>query len=538
MRLSYEAASAWRRLVAHCRGDDGAPFASRTHDYVAIVYSCQSAAIVAKFRELLEQTVAIATLSNRANAGRPSPVLWREFRLADTLASSERTAQVRAAKLVVVLAAQLTAADIRLWGHAILSANTAVVLLRQPCRERRGSLCGGVQQAHTVVAWRELERAARCAALTYQRRSFSVHWCATALATALAEARGEHVATVCDRTWQQLYALHSGKEVRFAGVADSFAHPFGCGRGAGESTAVVTGARHVHTFRSQAAPKLLELLNEAGEPCGRVVAKAGDDLSLDAAVLAMLRLLNEVWRRFEVHWVWRDAESARVIGRALVQHRTYRVAPRRNSRTGFVELLHGASVRDTRNRNWSDALAPLVRYAAVSNDYSAHEAGGDEYCRSLASVVALGVAGFVLGIRDRHEENILRLAESGEYVNIDLQWCFGDGPLLDTAWFPLMQGMRASLEHNGHWTRLKQLCVQALCVLRPHAPLLCSFARALAPDNARRSAWPAFVAQQLAVSNEELERLLEWGTVRKKPKDWMHELTNDGFAAFCKRRFW
>ena len=520
MRLSAPIADALRRLS---RAATHGHLSAHSHNFVALVHHSCSSAAVAAFRCLL-----VAAMSTERVIG---TLAVREFALSEALlADAERVKAVRSAKLLVVLATRLSVADLGLWLYEPLCANTAFVAVLR--RDGHTLQCDNfVGQAHKLFAWHERGALARAVACAAAMRTFTPWQYAGALAEALASARGQQAAGVCERAWHRLYALQNGAATALDSD-DQFVHPFA------EHNVVVGGARHIRTFRSQAAPKLVDLLDIGGRTCGRVILKAGDDLALDAAVMSALRLLNDVWRRFDVRWVWRDEHGpapASELGSALVQHRTYGVAPRRNSRTGFVEMLEGCAVSETRDRN-SAVGAPLAPYAAVNNDYSAHEAGGEEYCRAVASVVALGVASFVLGIRDRHQENVLRLAQSGEYVNIDLQWCFGDGPTVDTHWFPLMRGMRTSLERNGHWGHVKRLSWHALNVLRAHEPLLCAFVRELAPDNARRSAWPSFVSRQLAIDAERFDSLLEWGSWRKKPKDWLHELASDGFAQFLKRR--
>ena len=136
--------------------------------------------------------------------------------------------------------------------------------------------------------------------------------------------------------------------------------------------------------------------------------------------------------------------------------------------------LYGVVPIDT--ENGFIELIPDVR--------SLTELGKDElHPHQLDQMIASAAASFtgahLLGIKDRHSDNIL-ITKGGTCFHIDFGHVLGDAVTLDTADFAITPDFKRCL--GDRWGEFVDLCVKAFVVLYRYAPLVIDYSVAqLAP---------------------------------------------------------
>lgn len=93
------------------------------------------------------------------------------------------------------------------------------------------------------------------------------------------------------------------------------------------------------------------------------------------------------------------------------------------------------------------------------------------YCRSLA---VMSMFGYIIGLGDRHLENVLMDFHSGEILHIDYNVCFDKGLRLrvpECLPFRLTKSMRHALGVMQTSGNFERACVMTMCVLRKHREL-------------------------------------------------------------------
>uniref|UniRef100_A0A914Q9D5 PI3K/PI4K catalytic domain-containing protein n=1 Tax=Panagrolaimus davidi TaxID=227884 RepID=A0A914Q9D5_9BILA len=143
-----------------------------------------------------------------------------------------------------------------------------------------------------------------------------------------------------------------------------------------------------------------------------VIYKSGDDLRQDGMVLQLVRLMNDLWLRENL--------DLRML--------TYRVLPTGKNK-GLIELVQNCKTLREVQTFLSDRPTDVFKNESIKNwigRYNAsefeHRTAFDNFTRSCAGWC---VATYVLGIRDRHNDNIL-ISESGHTFHIDFGKYMGD----------------------------------------------------------------------------------------------------------------
>lgn len=93
----------------------------------------------------------------------------------------------------------------------------------------------------------------------------------------------------------------------------------------------------------------------------------------------------------------------------------------------------------------------------------------------IKSVASSSIAGFILGVGDRHSQNLLFDQTSGEIVHIDLGIAFDQGKLLSTPEgipFRLTQNMVDAMGITKYEGEFKKGCEQTLQVLRDERDII------------------------------------------------------------------
>lgn len=179
---------------------------------------------------------------------------------------------------------------------------------------------------------------------------------------------------------QQRQHLEVGQPVAYEAV-----HPFSCSQVA--SSFVVR-----KVFDTTSKPLLIEMLDSSGSVIPpALLAKDRDDMRIDLQVQSMFRVFNELW---ELH-------GDLFLYGQLPYAKTYRVAPF-SSTSGVLEIV--------------PRCTPLAKHSWSVADIDKH--------RTVSSAVGAFVAGYVLGVRDRHEDNLLFSQETLELFHVDFGFIF------------------------------------------------------------------------------------------------------------------
>ncbi|EGB11140.1 hypothetical protein AURANDRAFT_22047 [Aureococcus anophagefferens] len=199
-----------------------------------------------------------------------------------------------------------------------------------------------------------------------------------------------------------------------------------------------------------------------------VIFKCGDDLRQDQLTLQIIRSMDALWTEAGLELRMSPYGCVATAGAQ-----------------GFIEVVQQANTlanitKDERFR--SAGAKPRTRasrkYGAAHEAYYGTGAGAalhdalDNFARSLAGYC---VATYVLGIGDRHNDNIM-LTRDGRYFHIDFGHFLGNfkkkfGVKRESAPFVLTPHMETVLGGRGagaRYRKFEELCCKAFLVLRRH----------------------------------------------------------------------
>eukprot|EP00930_Biecheleria_cincta_P043790 TRINITY_DN3005_c0_g3_i1.p1 TRINITY_DN3005_c0_g3~~TRINITY_DN3005_c0_g3_i1.p1 ORF type:complete len:563 (-),score=86.09 TRINITY_DN3005_c0_g3_i1:169-1857(-) len=192
-------------------------------------------------------------------------------------------------------------------------------------------------------------------------------------------------------------------------------------------------------FRSASHARLVRLL-----PChGRFVFKRAD-VRQEAAIMCTLRCMNKRWRRLDV----------RACG-VPVEAITYDICPL-SLEAGCLE-----AVSDSWNfRELAQGYTSANRHLRVFE-----KVHGDRACldRLAATTVAYLTAGYALGLRDSHDDNIM-LRNDGSLFRVDFGYMFGVSPTLDAPATAVPNAVYVALG-EARWKEVVVVCERALMAL-------------------------------------------------------------------------
>jgi hypothetical protein len=196
-----------------------------------------------------------------------------------------------------------------------------------------------------------------------------------------------------------------------------------------------------NVFQSNTRPLLLQFVAKGSSLCSPVIFKCGDDLRQDVACLQVFRLLNYLW----------DSEGL-VYGdsKEPVCAFVYGCMPLSSS-IGFIEFLDGC-----------ESLKNVVRVAVHNFDNQAKE-------RMVASAAGSYIGAFMLGVRDRHYDNIL-VRKDGLMFHIDFGYALGNTVAFDADAIAITPELQTVM--GDHWMPFVNLCVRAFAVARKYKDLL------------------------------------------------------------------
>lgn len=194
----------------------------------------------------------------------------------------------------------------------------------------------------------------------------------------------------------------------------------------------VTRMRVVKVFESNTRPFLVDMYTAQCKLPVPVLVKFGDDFRQDVACMEMFRLMNYFWR-----------EDCQSYMRMPVECKTYQcVAGGHN--LGFIEF-----VKDCKCLYESKSAISSLRQ--------------EQFHRLIATGAGSYIASYVLGIRDRHADNIL-IHKDGTLFHIDFGHVLGDTVTIDTHPFAITSSFKKQL--GTKWKEFLDECVKAFLVLR------------------------------------------------------------------------
>lgn len=262
-------------------------------------------------------------------------------------------------------------------------------------------------------------------------------------------------------------------------------------------------------FKSTAFTVLLVFLRHEQTPHDLslpIIFKRGDDLTRDASCLRIFRAIWDIWQR--------DG-GLELFPRRLL----YGVVPL-GTEFGMVEFVESvplsrviepesAAASDTSDASHADEWA-VSRYLKDLPDPSGAKGN------FLASCVGFSLLTYLLGIGDRHLDNLL-LTPQGHLLHIDFSFLFGADPKPFPPPIKITREMvrgfeEAAVTTEAKWAEFKGLCFTALTLLRRKSALILSLLESEYPAAAKdcdfvKDRLAALVSQAEAL--QKMDRLLE-----------------------------
>lgn len=205
-------------------------------------------------------------------------------------------------------------------------------------------------------------------------------------------------------------------------------------------------------FPSNAKPLLIDCyLHNAFSPCSSFILKFGDDLRRDAAVLMLFKFMNSLWNDHHMKYQGNAV--------AALTYKCYPIGPD----YGIIELIPDClTLKDVTDRfkgkKGDDALSDKV----INN--------------MIATSAGSFMAAYIMGIRDRHYDNVLVNIESGTIFHIDFGYMMGEKVAgVDTAKFAITKDLTKLM--GPKWTEFVAISVQSWVVLRQNHQELLDFAK-------------------------------------------------------------
>lgn len=181
-------------------------------------------------------------------------------------------------------------------------------------------------------------------------------------------------------------------------------------------------------------------------PTPMLVLKQGDDICQDLAMMEIFRCFNHLWAK----------EPSAIHNGCPVVAREYGCIPY-DKQAGLIEFVAGCVTL---------AKVKKLKPRAINYGWKA---------QLVASAAGSYIASYVLGIRDRHHDNVLIHEENGYLFHIDFGKILGDSVAVDTGEFAITTDLKKVMDDR--WEDFVSLCLKAYLVLRAHSVMvmeLCS----------------------------------------------------------------
>ncbi|KDO35605.1 hypothetical protein SPRG_18804 [Saprolegnia parasitica CBS 223.65] len=225
------------------------------------------------------------------------------------------------------------------------------------------------------------------------------------------------------------------------------------------------------TMDSAKKPLFLHLTPTKQLGLTSTIFKSGDDLRQDQLTLQLLRVMDDLWQANGLH--------LQLSAYACVSS---------GDNIGFIQVVHHASTlaaicRDRHKHKKTGRKLAAVKTALFGKRVYAQwlhdqrDASSDDVVRNFVlSCAGYCVATYVLGIGDRHNDNLM-LTASGQFLHIDFGHFLGHfktymGYARERAPFVLTHAMVTVM--GDQFPLFQTTCVQAFLVLRAHSSFLIS----------------------------------------------------------------
>lgn len=216
-------------------------------------------------------------------------------------------------------------------------------------------------------------------------------------------------------------------------------------------------------FPSKTLPmKLVFRSSEEAAEKIETIYKVGDDLRQDALVLNTIKLMDKLWLESGM-----DLKMLTFKCTVTGENKGFLEAIRDVSTLRVIQINHSGVTGSFSNRTIADWLWKH------SPSRSQYQTAVDNFIKSCAGYC---VATYVLGVGDRHNDNIL-LTTSGHMLHIDFAKVLGRAETIggikrDRAPFALTPDMVYVIRRNGGEAHFVRLCCEAYNVLRRNSSLL------------------------------------------------------------------
>lgn len=203
----------------------------------------------------------------------------------------------------------------------------------------------------------------------------------------------------------------------------------------GRTTDAITSIVLEKIYTSATKPMLLRVF--FGKDSKQIMFKRGDDLRQDYAVQAMFFLFNNLW------------SQSMLVNCPFIL--LYKIVPM-GSKFGVMEFVQNCV--SSGKYEWKNLF----------------EGEGSGTRRFICSMAGSYVACWVLGIRDRHQDNMM-IKDDNTFFHIDFGFIFNDAPGFDAPIFSIPRGVKANLSPKD-WNFFVALCGGAFAILHQNAGVI------------------------------------------------------------------
>ena len=270
-------------------------------------------------------------------------------------------------------------------------------------------------------------------------------------------------------------------------------------------TTVVSHCKVKKVMASNAKPLLIECWSRRSttSPCSRVLLKYGDDLRKDAAVLLFFRFVNYIWKTKGMQYHGEDVACF-----------VYDVVPM-SEQFGAIELVD-----------------ECIKIADIDKTEEIRNSMKRNMSRLVASAVGSYLCSFLVGVRDRHHDNILIKKDEGILFHIDFAYVLGETVSgLDACVVAISRDFVKVLGEE-RWREFVRLGEQSYVVLRDHRRELLQFACLVFGYAYTESIIRQYLRKTLAADSTEQEAV-RWvsnkfreapGRLQTKMKNVIHDI--------------
>jgi len=267
---------------------------------------------------------------------------------------------------------------------------------------------------------------------------------------------------------------------------------------------------------SNAKPLLIEA-RTFDDSSTMLLLKQGDDLRKDLAVMLMFKFMNELWRENDINCNGVQCESV-----------CYEVIPMAVD-FGAIEFI--------------DGVKKISKIGKMINQKDSNGRTKSITNRVIATAAASYIASYVLGVRDRHHDNIL-MSGDGSVFHIDFAYILGETITgLDAALIAISPNFVKALG-NLNWEVFLDVSVLCYSILRANYVQLLDFARVVFAFMHRAEDNELYLKQSLMLdfsdqeSSEKIRTMFKKapGKMATKMKNVVHRFAVKGIKRNQKTR--